>query len=231
MAVRAAVRAHVTAAQALQAEPGAAGSLRAEARAYFDLARSLLEPSDPTLLAIGGFSGSGKSTVAALVAPHLGQAPGARTLNTDRIRKHIHGVQAETRLPPAAYVRSVSERVYRILRQEAADVLRSGYSVVADAVFDRPDQRQAIHQVGNDAAAAFQGVWLEAPVDALLPRIAARRNDPSDATAEVLLAQMQRDCGEITWRRVDASGGPGETRSAILALLKTARRWKRDPSL
>src|SRR5829696_8173972 len=103
MAIRAAVRAHVTATQAADASSTAAAPLLAEAQAYFDLALSLLRGASPKLLAIGGLSGSGKSTVAALVAPHLGAAPGARILNSDRIRKRLHGVSAETRLPESAY--------------------------------------------------------------------------------------------------------------------------------
>ena len=79
MAIRAAVRAHVTAA-ADDASSAAAAPLLAEAQAYFDLALSLLRGASPKLLAIGGLSGSGKSTVAALVAPHFGAAPGARIL-------------------------------------------------------------------------------------------------------------------------------------------------------
>jgi 2-phosphoglycerate kinase len=102
MAIRAAVRAHVTAAQAADESMAAASPTLTEARAYFDLAVSLLRGGGPKLLAIGGLSGSGKSTVAAMVAPHLGAAPGARMLNSDRIRKRLLGVSAETRLPGSA---------------------------------------------------------------------------------------------------------------------------------
>ncbi len=75
-------------------------------------------------------------------------------------------------------------------------MLAAGYGVVADAVFDRPAEREAIAGLAADAGVAFHGIWLDAPEAALLERLAARRNDPSDATAEVLLAQLQRDCGD-----------------------------------
>jgi aminoglycoside phosphotransferase family enzyme/predicted kinase len=203
MAIRAAVRAHVTAAQAIDAESDSATALRTEAKAYFDLASTLLQRADPVLLAVGGLSGSGKSTVASLVAPHLGPAPGARVLNSDRIRKRLHRVRPNERLPMAAYQPQVSEKLYRTLN--AGDIVATGYAVVADAVFDRPAERQAIEGVAAAAGVPFRGVWLDAPTAVLLPRLEARHNDPSDATAEVLLSQMKRDCGEITWQRFDAS--------------------------
>ena len=102
MAVRAAVRAHVTATQASDAGDGAAAR-RSEARSYFDLALKVLEFRPSRIIAVGGFSGSGKSTVAAVLAPHVGPPPGARILATDRIRKQIFNVPAETRLPMEAY--------------------------------------------------------------------------------------------------------------------------------
>ena len=136
MAVRAAVRAHVTATQAIGARPEAADTLRTEARDYVDLAFSFLLPADPLLLAIGGFSGTGKSTVASQVAAHLGKPPGARTLNSNQIRKGMHGISAEQQLPMSAYKPDVSKRVYEKLRTKSAKVLDTGTAVIAEAVFD-----------------------------------------------------------------------------------------------
>ena len=219
MAIRAAVRAHVTAAQADNAEGDEADRLSEEARAYFDLASVLLQRRDPVLLAVGGFSGSGKSTIASLAAPHLGPPPGARVLNSDRIRKRMHGAAAEDRLPASAYRPEASDEVYATMRREAADVLAGGHAVVVDAVYDRPAEREAIGRVALNAAVEFRGIWLEAPKAALLQRLEARRNDPSDATAEVLLAQLQRDCGVIDWHLIDAAEPPEQVRDAVLAVL------------
>ncbi|WP_081739548.1 bifunctional aminoglycoside phosphotransferase/ATP-binding protein [Methylobacterium sp. 10] len=218
MAIRAAIRAHVTAAQADGQRLGKSARTLIEARAYHDLALSLLAGSDATLLAVGGFSGSGKSTVAACVASHLGPPPGARILNTDRIRKHAFGVSAETRLPPSAYLPEVSAPVYASLRDEACQALSSGCAVVADAVFDRISERASIEATAAKSRVAFQGVWLEAPTTGLLvSRIADRRNDPSDATAEVLMDQVRRDCGDIDWQHLAAEAEPTTTMDVILA--------------
>jgi predicted kinase len=39
-----------------------------------------------------------------------------------------------------------------------------------------------------------------------MSRVARRANDASDATRDVVAAQVTRNLGEITWPRVDASG-------------------------
>jgi aminoglycoside phosphotransferase family enzyme len=108
MAIRAAVRAHVTAAQAKDAPLESQEPLRTEARAYFDLAIDLLKSADPMLVALGGFSGTGKSTMASLIASCIGVPPGARILNTDRMRKRMYGLPVTVRLPKAAYRPDVS---------------------------------------------------------------------------------------------------------------------------
>ncbi|SDA33160.1 hypothetical protein SAMN02799622_05467 [Methylobacterium sp. UNC378MF] len=216
MATRAVIRAHVTAAQAEGAEDAAART--AEARAYLDLACNLLADADAGLLAVGGFSGSGKSSVAAAAAPWIGPAPGARILSSDRIRKRLHGVGALTRLPDSAYDAAASERVYATLRQEAGRVLAAGHAAVADAVFDRPAERAAIEAVARTCGVPFCGVWLEAPAATLARRIEARTGDPSDATAAILAAQVARGCGPLAWQRLAADRPLPALRADILSL-------------
>ena len=215
MAVRAAVRAHVTAAQTKEHPDRVA-----EAQRYFDLAKSLLAPDAPKLIAVGGLSGTGKSTVAATVAPDFGRPPGARILSTDRIRKKLHGVAPETRLPPSAYQAGSSERVYAAQRDEAATVLAGGHSAMADGVFLREEEREAIEAAARNAHAPFQGFWLEAATDTKALRIASRTNDPSDATIEVAAFQKTIAPGDVRWRRVDADGDGARTRASILDALK-----------
>src|SRR5512133_3178659 len=88
LSIRAAIRAHVTA--AVQNDGLSRGNLPlqiAEARSYFHTSRAVLDPQPCRLLAIGGLSGSGKSTIAKRLAPRLGTRPGARILRSDVIRK------------------------------------------------------------------------------------------------------------------------------------------------
>lgn len=203
MAVRAAVRAHVT---ATQVEEGSADSdkLSAEARSYFDLARRLLQETPPRLVAIGGLSGSGKTTVAEALAPHIGAPPGARIVESDRIRKAMHGVPAETRLPDKAYRPGVSKRVYREMAWRAGLILAEGGSIVADAVFDRPSDRDRIEKAAQDRGVAVAGFWLDADPLVLWQRVSERKGGPSDATIDILTRQLQRNATQSSWRKINA---------------------------
>ncbi|ESY75304.1 aminoglycoside phosphotransferase [Mesorhizobium sp. LNHC252B00] len=209
MAVRAAVRAHVT---ATQVEEGSDDSekLIAEARSYFELARTLLVRGPPRLIAIGGLSGSGKTTIAEALAAHVGAPPGARIVESDRVRKAMHGVPAETRLPDRAYRPEVSDRVYREMAWRAGLILAEGGSVVADAVFDRLADRELIEKAARDRGVAVAGFWLEADPLVLWQRVSERKGGPSDATIDILSRQLRRNGTQSTWRKVGADRKPAD---------------------
>jgi aminoglycoside phosphotransferase family enzyme/predicted kinase len=220
MAIRAAIRAHVSATQAGNAGL-ASGDLVREARSYFDLATSLLNDRPPCLVAIGGLSGSGKTTIAEALAAHVGAPPGARIVESDRIRKALHEVQAETRLPTEAYRPEVSEAVYRELERRGGLIIGQGGSAIVNAVFDRPDRRQRIERVATDRGVLFHGVWLDAPPDLLRQRVERRTSGPSDATIAVLSQQLHRDLGDITWHRLNATKNSDGTVADILDFLRS----------
>ncbi|PLW78467.1 AAA family ATPase [Cohaesibacter celericrescens] len=203
MAVRAVVRAHISATQAQEA--GGDERLAKEARSYYELAMTLLHDASPMLIAIGGFSGSGKTTLADSLAPEIGSPPGARILESDRIRKMLHGVSAETRLDNEAYRPDVSQRVYAEMVSLSEQVLASGSSVVTDAVYEKPQRRRDIEAATRKTGADFTGIWLDAPFDTLRQRLKARRGGQSDANLDVLQRQIDRGASDIDWVRIDAS--------------------------
>lgn len=218
MAVRAAVRAHVT---ATQFEEGGRKirALADEAQSYFDLAGALLEEPRARLIAIGGLSGSGKTTVAEALAAHVGAPPGARILESDRLRKAMFNVAAETRLPAEAYSAENSARVYADMASRAGTLLADGGTVVADAVFDRPDDRARIMECARKTGTPCAGTWLEARAALLRRRVSERSADgPSDATVAVLAGQLQRARGDVEWTRIDAARPPERIVADILAL-------------
>src|SRR5690606_22890961 len=100
LSVRATIRAHALAAQAAGSPDS---DLAHKAQHYLALADELLAPVPPRLVAIGGLSGTGKSTIARLVGHCLGRAPGARILRSDVLRKRLVGVPPETALSTDAY--------------------------------------------------------------------------------------------------------------------------------
>lgn len=207
LSVRAGVRAHVSiAALQRQGDQRDQRVLAQAAARYLAGAIAFLQPAVPRLVAVGGRSGSGKSAVARALAPGFAPAPGARVLRSDVIRKFLHGVAPETRLPKSAYDEAANARVYRALCDGAAATLRGGYCAIVDAAFLRPAERAAVAAVAAAAGVAFTGLWLEAPPDTLRQRVAQRRGDASDADLEVLRSQLGHDPGPIEWTRLAAEG-------------------------
>ncbi|WP_429819777.1 AAA family ATPase [Ensifer sp. B1-9] len=220
MAIRAAVRAHVIATQV--AEGGSATHLMSDAHSYLELARSLLAKVQPRLIVIGGFSGSGKTTVADALAVRLGAPPGARIIESDRIRKALHGVPAEVHLGVDAYRRSVSDKVYFEIARRSLAILKAGGSVVADAVFDRSHNRSLVELASKAAGIPCEAVWLEAGVPTLRQRIGGRLGGPSDADLSVLARQMSGEREPLTWRMINAEQPVGQIVQEILEPEKVA---------
>ena len=189
LATRAAVRAKIdAAAAAVQPDPAKARALEATAAAYLDQAVSTLDPPAPRLVAVGGLSGTGKTTLARGLAPDLGPTPGALILRSDVLRKHLMQVDETDRLPAEAYTPAVTRRVYEEISRRAELALNAGHAVLADAVYGRPDERHAIEAAAERTGAAFRGVWLEAGMAARVGRVAVRTGDASAATAEIAAA-------------------------------------------
>jgi predicted kinase len=179
---------------------------------YLEAAERFLAPVPPRLIAVGGVQGTGKTWLARRIAPLLGVAPGALHLRSDEIRKRRAGLAPEQRLPEAAYAEAESRAVHAEMFAAARETLAAGYSVVLDAVFLDPAMRDGARAAAG--AAPFLGLWLEAPLDVLRARVAARRDDASDATVEVMERAARADPGALDWARVDAAGDPfGQTLS------------------
>jgi hypothetical protein len=220
LSCRSAVRAKTTAtASVLQVDAPHAAALAAAAREYLAAAAAFLEPAPAGLVAIGGWSGTGKSTQARRIAGSIGAAPGALVLRSDVVRKAIFGVSQTTRLPDEAYTPEVSRRVYEMLADRAAATLAGGHSAIVDAVFEHADARRRFAELATARGVPFAGIWLDAPAPLLLERVDGRRDDASDATASVVMGQSRRDPGPIEWTHVDATGTVEQVERAVRAAL------------
>jgi aminoglycoside phosphotransferase family enzyme/predicted kinase len=202
LGLRAAIRAKVAALNA--GRSATARHAAADARFYFETARQFLQPHRPSLIAIGGRSGTGKSTLAASLAPSIGRPPGAINLRSDVERKRQFDVPETCRLPSSAYAPEISNRIYEALVKQAEAALRSGQSVIVDATFLGEFEANAVAEVARRANAEFRGIWLEAPTGLLMRRLFSRSGDASDATPDVLRRQPN---GEAPpgWACLDAS--------------------------
>ena len=183
----------------------------ADAKAYFDLALRYIEPARPSLIAIGGKSGTGKSVLARDAAPLLAPLPGAVLLRSDVIRKELFGVDPLTALPEDAYTPEVTARVYQTLLERSRQILDQGCSAVVDAAFLKQPERDELSTAAQKLDVAFHAVFLTTDLGVRLDRIGARKADASDATAEIAKGQEDYETGRIDWPIVDASGSPEQT--------------------
>jgi len=211
LGLRAGVRALVAAerAEQEQATPDrrdAASQHRARAQSYLHAALTYLDPPAPKLVAIGGLSGTGKSTLAAKLAPGLDPRPGAVHLRSDLERKALFGQSETERLGPEGYTDAATARVYGALMEKAQRALSAGHGVIVDAVLAKPEERQRLEAVGTSAGVPFRGLWLTASSETLIERVAQRRNDASDATVDVVRMQLGYEVGPLsrTWTVIDA---------------------------
>jgi uncharacterized protein len=222
LACRAGVRAVVALERTRQTEGPVQGEQRASVGRYGALALSYLDPKPPVLIAVGGLSGTGKSTLAARLASDVGPAPGALHVRSDVERKRLFGVAETARLGPEHYRAEVSEQVYAVLADKARRALAAGHAVIVDAVFAKPDERVAIEAVAREVGHPFVGLWLTAPKETLIARVEARRGDASDADRGVVQQQLSYDTGALTWSPVDAGGTLARSAEEAGSILRAA---------
>jgi aminoglycoside phosphotransferase family enzyme/predicted kinase len=223
LSIRSAIRAKVLAAGLDHLHGEERNRASADARRYFWFAEAFLTPVPVRLLAIGGLSGTGKSTLAAELAPCLGRAPGAVLLRSDIERKKLFNFAETEKLPGSAYSEAANAEVYERLCRKANLALRAGQGVVLDAVHSRAEERIAVERIASQLGVEFSGLWLEAPLSVRLDRVGHRKRDASDADIAVATAQAPLASGATTWRRLDASGDSQTTFESARALLGLPR--------
>ncbi len=160
LACRAAVRAVVAMARTEQVAVEEQGELYAEIRRNAALARAYLAPPPPLVIAVGGLSGTGKSTLAAHLAPLIGAAPGALHIRSDVERKRLFGVPETQRLDRQHYRIGTAQRVYSIVEDNARRALGAGHAVIVDAVFAKQEERS--DDRGDRARSGLRLPWLVA---------------------------------------------------------------------
>ena len=189
-AYRALVRAHV----ALLGSGGA----QAFGRYWACLQGLLADPPAPRLCLMMGVSGSGKSTVAALLRDALaGRGEPVVRIRSDVERKRWLGVAATDRPTPEQvsewYGADATRHTHERLQGMARDALAAGCSVVVDAASLRLVERTAMRDLAGRAGAGFALVACSAPESEMTSRLTERQRqglDPSDAGVDVLMRQL-----------------------------------------
>jgi predicted kinase len=192
LAYRALVRAKVEAIRAGQQAIEENEKKEAEQgfRTYLQLAQSYSRDENPILVITRGMSASGKST---LTQPLL-ETMGAIRIRSDVERKRLFGIDpaadSKAGIGQGIYSAEAGIRTYAKLRQLADIVIDAGYTVIIDAAFLQPDQRQPFLQLAQDRQIPFIILEFTASADTLRKRIRERAHEVSDADLSVLEHQL-----------------------------------------
>lgn len=218
LSIRAAIRAMVDVQSAEFSSDGE--KMTKDARTYMRQALRYLDPARPMLVAIGGYSGTGKTTIARAVAHIIGAAPGAIITRSDVVRKTLLQCDPLERLGPEGYVQEVTARTYKAMRKQAGHILHQGHSVILDGVHGTSGTRHTAEEVAKSVGVPFCGFWLEAAVKARAARVTSRGPDASDADVHVVHRQSKADPGSIHWHQIDAD----QSTEAVVADVKEVLR-------
>jgi aminoglycoside phosphotransferase family enzyme/predicted kinase len=179
MAYRAVVRMKVA---YLRWSQGEQDSL-AQAQRLAEIAVQHLRAGQPRLILVGGTPGTGKSTVAGVLADRLG----AVLLRSDRVRKENADIPPEqpTGQPWQCGLNAprATKDTYDRLIALAGQLLSYGETVVLDASWSTYGERAQARQAAADAFCTIQEIRCCAPPEVVQARLVARQGsgDPSDA--------------------------------------------------
>lgn len=206
VAYRALVRAKVAALASAQTAlaPNQREAAAQSARRHFELAAEALRrrPS-PGLVVMTGVVGTGKSSAAKIIAEELGGV----VIASDRVRKHLAGVEATTRLSDGesaeqAYGATMTERVYQGLLERARAVIESGRVAILDAVFAKRAQRQLALDFARKRDLAVRLVETHCAAPLVIERLRERKlrdDNPSDAGPEFYVTSVAGYEATVDW--------------------------------
>jgi predicted kinase len=204
LAYRAFVRAKVSALRGAQGDTGAA----AQAGPYAELTLRHLRAGQPRLLLVGGLPGTGKSTLAGMLADEFG----AVLLSSDRLRKELAGLQprqrANAEYRTGLYSDEQSRRTYDELLHRAATLLDEGETVVLDASWVRSRDRDRAGEVAAHGHSPLTALRCVAPVEVTAQRLRERRGDVSDADPHIAHAMAAEADPWPTASDIDTTGTP-----------------------
>lgn len=179
------------------------------------------KPERPRMIAIGGLSGSGKTTLATALQEHFTDHV---VLDSDVLRKKMHGVDPLTPLPASMYTPAHTVAFIEYIRAEAAKCLKSGHSVIVTGTFLDHTTRREQKQVADQCHADFIGLYLDVPVSKLFRRVAQRRDNPSDACVAILRRQLRgspaHPSKKAGWHIIRADQRLSKTLAAALHVIK-----------
>ncbi len=188
----------------------------------------------PSVVAVGGLMGTGKSTL----ANRLSTLTGAELLSSDSVRRKMFGVsQMPIGYGEKLYRPENRELVYETLFNQAAELLDRGLSVILDATFSSAQQRSKVVSLSQQHGGIPLFVLCQCPKSTALTRIAARAAaGTGNSEARVDLYDLQAADfeplhAEFPCVQVDSTGLLVQQSGAVFHKLGRLLRNSIDPEL
>jgi len=157
---------------------------------YLGVAVRWIMGAKPRLLAMHGYSGSGKTWLSSQLLAHL---PAVR-VRSDIERKRLAGLEetAASGSQPGEgiYSRASGDAVYSRLFETAGALLDAGFNVLIDAAFLRHTDRQGLVSLASSKGAQY-GIVAASTGDAELRRRLRRRADRRAEVSEADIAVLE----------------------------------------
>jgi aminoglycoside phosphotransferase family enzyme/predicted kinase len=196
------------------------------AKSFFHLARRYADRLEkPTVIAVAGLSGTGKTSLARAIAGELG----LRVVSADAMRKSIFGTgEKPYAYGEGPYSAEANRLTYEKIVETGRALLAEDRGVVLDATFRRDGDRAMARDMATNAGANWRIIECRLPADLIRLRLekrTARREGLSDATWGTYLHQRE-EFESI----VDPSGGhlKLDTSGSLSLAGLTATDWLRE---
>jgi len=164
-----------------------------EMHEFCAVAKDWIEPRQPCLIVMHGFSGSGKTWLSQQL---LARLPAIR-VRSDIERKRSYGLKVSEAsgagVGEGMYTPRARSDIYSALAIAAATSLQAGQHVIADASFLNEQDRRRFHELAKKMDADFVIVDVRAETEELLRRVRRRKGiatDASEADESVLQYQF-----------------------------------------
>jgi aminoglycoside phosphotransferase family enzyme/predicted kinase len=159
---------------------------------YFQLSFRYARSRSPTMVVVGGLSGSGKSWLASPLAARMSAA----LVRSDWVRRDMKNhTPGNVPYGEGDYSDPERHRVYEEMKRRALYYLRAGNSVVLDAAYYTRQLRDEVKRAAEQAQVPFLLVEVVADEATIRERLQARVEGAavvSDARWETYLAQRER---------------------------------------
>ncbi len=171
------------------------------------------------LITIGGYSGTGKTTLGYALQALIKQP--SFLLCPDKTRLKVLGLPSGSAITNQHITPEINQRVIQEMHLTAIEQLSHGLVVIVPSAFLNPEMRYQFENTAKELHLPFIGFWLEAPDEILIQRITQRLLEQSNChvTPDILEIQKQFTVPD-DWIKIDVTETVDFLADHVFALLQ-----------